>query len=100
MHEQLNTPPCVRRLRMDIEGTIVRYPNIEDHELEWVLKYLRKQASAMDKAMIASNETVRSQYRRLCHDHYLDRLRPGETIALSVFSVSILSLIAWLSLHY
>lgn len=55
---------------------IGRYPDLTPQELDEVLLYLRKQASVLDRAAIASDYLVERQYRELCHDHYLSRPSP------------------------
>lgn len=64
--------------RADIERTIARYPHISEQELQDVLRYLRREASSFDQAMVASNASIEPQYRQLCRDHKLDRLGPWE----------------------
>ncbi len=56
------------------------------------MRYISKEASALDRASIASNPDVQEQYRQLCHDHHLDRLRPFE-IALVVAAIMALVVI-------
>ncbi|MET0587657.1 MAG: hypothetical protein ABWZ75_03965 [Novosphingobium sp.] len=75
--------------RSAIERAIAHYPNIPDNELQDVLHYFRREASALERATIASNDAVYSQYRQLCTDHYLERLRPFE-IAIAVTSATAL----------
>lgn len=75
--------------RVHAEKIIASYPNIAGDELKQVLRYLRKEATALDCAAIASNEAILKQYRQLCHDHYLDRPRPA-VLALIGFGVIVL----------
>ncbi|OCC25187.1 hypothetical protein MB02_00375 [Croceicoccus estronivorus] len=71
------------------EAIIIRYPKISDDELKAVLHYLKKEATAMDNALIASNPELTEPYRQLSHDHYLNRLRPMETAMVTGFVILI-----------
>jgi len=75
--DTLNTPQQARRLA--IERIIAPYPDISDEKLQDVLHYFRRECSALDRATIASNNAVAHQYRQLCEDHHIDRLKPAET---------------------
>lgn len=74
----LNTSEQALR-RNAIERIIAPYPDISDENLAEVLHYFRSECSALDRATIASNNGVAHQYRKLCEDHYIDRLKPAET---------------------
>jgi hypothetical protein len=75
--------------RTAIERIIASYPDISDDNLQDVLRYFKGEASALDRATIASNSHIARQYRQLCHDHYIDRLSPVET-AIAVASATAL----------
>ena len=68
-------PPGRDERRAMMEWLIGRYPDLEGEELGEVLLYLRKEASAQDVALIASNERIYSRYRQLARDYRFDR--PG-----------------------
>lgn len=72
--------------RAAIERALARYPDLQPDEIETVTRYLRKEASALDRASIASNAELQEKYRQFCHDQHFDRLRPFE-IALVVAGV-------------
>ena len=80
--------------RTEMEQIIARYPDIDQEQLRSVLRYLRREASSFDQAMVASNAAIEPQYRQLCKDHGLDRLGPWEvglaiTVALALFALLI-----------
>lgn len=75
--------------RAAAEQLIARYPDLTEDELASLLRYLRKEASAQDCALIASNEDLQEKYRQICRDHYITRLRPIE-VALVVLSTALL----------
>lgn len=77
-----------RRAMMHI---IARYPAIAEEELASVLTYFRREASALDRGTIASEERIYSQYRQLCDDHRIDRLRLGEAIITIVFALALIA---------
>ncbi|WP_138921582.1 hypothetical protein [Novosphingobium pentaromativorans] len=72
-----------------IERMIARYPELEGEELNRTLSYLKREASAMDQAMIASNPDIMRQYRQLSRDHYLDRLRPSQLALATIVALVI-----------
>lgn len=73
--------------RAAVERAIAHYPAISEDELHDILHYFRRDASAYDRAIIASNADIHDQYRRFAHDHSLDRLGRVETIMVAVFLV-------------
>ncbi|MBB3991067.1 hypothetical protein [Croceicoccus naphthovorans] len=75
--------------RLEIERMIARYPELEGEELNRTLSYLKREASAMDQAMIASNPDIMRQYRQLSRDHYLDRLRPSQLALATIVALVI-----------
>ncbi|MFA7597053.1 MAG: hypothetical protein WCY92_11930 [Novosphingobium sp.] len=77
--------------RAMIEWLIGRYPALEADELAEVLRYLRKEASAQDVALIASNERIYGPYRQLARDHRLDRPGIVGWIATAAMVVAIIA---------
>lgn len=75
--------------RREIELVIASYPSLNDEQLKEVLRYLKREASAMDQAMIASNPEITRQYRQLSRDHYLDRLHPTQVVVVSALGVAL-----------
>lgn len=80
--------------RSAAERAIARYPALEPDEIAALVRYVRKEASALDRASIASNAGVQAQYRQLCHDHHLDRLRPFEIVLVAVGVVALAVIVA------
>lgn len=96
MKQESNNAVDENSRRREIEGIIASYPSLNDEQLKEVLRYLKREASAMDQAMIASNPDITRQYRQLSRDHYLDRLRPIQLVAVSALGVALaLCLVAW-----
>jgi len=93
MATHIQTESDGAELRAAMEREIARYPDLSDEELHRVLHYFRRDASALDRATIASNPEVVAQYRQLCEDHKLDKLGKVETIAVVVFGVLLLAAI-------
>lgn len=85
-------------LRASIERIIAHYPDISDEELHKVLHYFRRDASALDRATIASNTEIAGRYRQLCDDHKLDKLGMVETVAAAVFAVALIAAILFFTL--
>ncbi|MFT4026947.1 MAG: hypothetical protein QM676_09120 [Novosphingobium sp.] len=83
--------------RFAIERVIAEYPNVSEAELYRLIAYFRSEASAFDLAAIAANRKIRPQYRALCRDHKVDRLRSGQRTVTAVIA-GLLALGALLSL--
>lgn len=82
--------------RTAISRIIARYPEIGDDELGEVLQYLRNDASGRDIDIITSDETLCPQYRQLCREHYIDRLRPMEKVQFAIFLIAMALLLVLL----
>lgn len=84
----MNTTPetGADAMRAVIEQKLALYPDLQPDEIAGLVRYLKKDASALDRASIASNPDLQAQYRQFCHDQHFDRLRPFE-IALIVAGV-------------
>jgi hypothetical protein len=63
--------------RVEVMDALSRYPEINHEELSWLLRWFRKEASAMDVAMLASDPTLAGPYKRFKAEH-LDRLSTTE----------------------
>lgn len=86
--------------RAHIEGVLAYYPNVEPAQLEELLRWFRKEASALDVALLTNNPAVIEPYRRFRADHNLDGLSRrdlafGLSMALSL--AAIVAVIVWLS---
>lgn len=55
--------------RAQIETALADYPNLSEDRLAAVIRWFRKEASALDVAMVASNEAITEPYRRFRADH-------------------------------
>lgn len=84
--------------RRAIERTIALYPQISEEQLHRLFDYFRREAKAGDVARIATNPRIRSQYRQLCRDHSIDRLRSFDrlfgVIAAALAAVGLASIAA------
>lgn len=92
----LNNSEAARRVA--IERVIALYPDISLEELQDVLRYVRRECSALDRATIASNTDISFQYQQLCKDHYIDRLKPAETAIAIISSLALIAAFLALSL--
>jgi hypothetical protein len=90
-HENRADAPDLRRVR--VEQTLARYPAISDAEIADLLHWFRKEASAMDVAMLASDERIAGCYALFRADH-LDRLGVGEKIAAWILAAMVIAAIA------
>jgi len=55
--------------RAQIEAALADYPHLNEESLAAVIRWYRKDASAFDVAMLASNEAIAEPYRRFRADH-------------------------------
>ncbi len=84
----------------NVEHLVARYPDLAEPELEELLHWYRREASAHDIATLAMNERLRDGYRRFRADH-IDRLRPFDMIRALAFlglSAAVIAGIVYLTL--
>jgi hypothetical protein len=55
--------------RARIECLVVRYPELEPGELAELVHWYRREASAMDVALLASEDGVSEPFAAFCRDH-------------------------------
>ena len=79
--------------RAHIEAELARYPDLPEDQLREVLNWFRREASAYDEAMVASNEAIRPAYIRFRADH-LDRFSAREIMMALGFAAGILAVFA------
>lgn len=77
--------------RARIERVLADYPQLGDERIAELVHWFRKEASALDVAMVASNPDVAATYRQFRTDH-LDRLS-GNDILRGLLFASIISAI-------
>lgn len=76
--------------RAHVESMLARYPNIDSAELEDLVRWF-KEASALDVAMVASNEGIRDAYAQFRREH-VDRFKPKD-IALALTFLALCALV-------
>lgn len=76
--------------RAHVERTLARYPDIDAAELGALKKWFRKDATAHDVALVASNEGIHAQYKRFRAEH-VDRFSPRDiATGLMMLAVAVL----------
>ena len=65
--------------RAHAEATLARYPDLDPNELAELLHWYRREASARDVALLASNETIHESYRAFRRVH-VDRFSVKEKL--------------------
>ena len=55
--------------RARIEGLLARYPELDEAELAELVHWCRREASAMDVALLASNEALTDRFGAFCRVH-------------------------------
>lgn len=74
------------------EALLASYPDLSPGELEELLEWFRKRASALDVALVASNERIRHGYGRFRADH-VDRFTARDLLLASLFAATVLALV-------
>jgi len=81
-----------RRLRM--ECLMVRYPDLEPSELAELTRWYRREASAMDVALLASSDVAGAGFARFARDH-IAPCNWREKIVATALSAGVLGLIGF-----
>lgn len=81
-----------RRLRM--ECLMVRYPDLEPSELAELTRWYRREASAMDVALLASSDVAGAGFARFARDH-IAPFNWREKIVATALSAGVLGLIGF-----
>jgi hypothetical protein len=81
-----NSRPRRAELRASIERIIVHYPRLGEAELHSLFDYFRNHARPADLARLNTNPKTRVQYRALCRDHHVHRLRSGQRILTAILT--------------
>jgi hypothetical protein len=81
----LQDSAAVAARRMQIEAALADYPHVSKESLGGLLHWFRKEASALDVAMLASNEAIAEPYRRFRADH-IDRMTPQDVMKGLLFA--------------
>jgi hypothetical protein len=82
------------RDRARAEALLARYPDLEPAELNELLYWHRRIASAMDVALIAGSDSVGERYRRFYHDH-LRRFTWKERLITALLTTGVFGLFAF-----
>ena len=86
--------------RAQIEATLADYPNLGPERLEDLLTWFRKEASALDVAMVASNPAIAEPYARFRAEH-IDAFSAKDAMRITLVAVAVgivILMIAWQSL--
>lgn len=92
MTDNARDVPDVAR-RAQIEAALADYPHLSEDRIAAIKAWFQKEASALDVAMIASNERITESYRRFRADH-IDRLTARDIIRAILFVTAVCAVIA------
>lgn len=70
----------------DARALLARYPDLDALELARLEHWFRKEASALDVGLLASEEALATQFRAYRKDHH-DRFTPRDILIATVFVV-------------
>lgn len=78
--------------RTRISSLLLRYPDLSENELSEMIEFYRT-ASALDTALIASNDKISAQAKQFCSDHR-DALKRGlqAPLVLLIFILGMLTI--------
>jgi hypothetical protein len=80
--------------RARAETMLARYPALAGDELAELLRWYRREASAMDVALLASNDAIREAYRAFRRDH-VERFTLKERAVTALLAAGVLGLFAF-----
>lgn len=84
--------------RAYVEDALARYPGLDPVELQDIVRWFRKEATAFDVGLVASNDRIHANYRQFRAEH-VDRISGRDILAVVVFAVlacGVLAAIYWL----
>lgn len=67
-----------------VEDTLANYPYVDAKQIAELIRWFRKEASALDAGLIASDPLLAKPYRQFNADH-LERLRGADLLRAAVF---------------
>lgn len=74
-----------------VETLIADYPNISDDEVEILLKWFRKEASALDVGLIASEASLQKGYNLFKKDHIDNPVNKIRVILITLATIALMS---------
>lgn len=84
--------------RQAIEAILALYPAISQEQLDELIHWFNREASALDVALVASNEAIRPGYARFRADH-IDRLRAKEVFIAAAVGMAVFLLVVWFAVR-
>ena len=79
--------------RAHIEALLASYPNVTDDELDTLKIWFKREASAFDVAMLASNAEIKSGYAQFRADH-LDKITGRDILFGLVAALAVAGVVA------
>lgn len=90
MKQDIQAKPDSGDRRVMMEWMVGRYPDLSQEEIAELLHYLRKEASAADVGVLASNTRIYPQYRRFVHDQRISRPGPiGWSVTILLCAIAL-----------
>ena len=99
-HAAANASPERASPALDrIEGLLARYPDLSEDDLGHLRRWFVREASALDVAMVASNETIREGYRRFRAEQVdpLTLADMARTAAFTAIAVAAIGAMLWMA---
>lgn len=78
---------------LQVEAALADYPGLSEERLASLIRWFRNEASALDVAMVASNEAIAEPYRQFRADH-IDRMT-GTDVMKGLLFASLVGLVVF-----
>lgn len=85
--------------RAQIEAMLAKYPQVSEEELGEILHWFRREASAYDVGLVASNSDIYDAYLQFRAKH-LDRFSVSDVLVLSTILLLVIAGIAFAVVFY
>jgi hypothetical protein len=89
MRDELRAARAAER-RREVEAVLHRYPHLTGEEIADLVGWFKREATAMDVALLASTPAVHDNYRAF-RDAHVDPLTTGEKLLVSAMGAAIVA---------
>lgn len=90
--EKYDSPKSVRR-RLEVQQALSQYPDLPSDKIQDLVRWFKKEATAMEVAVVASQLDKQDSYRDFRRTH-IDKLSPIEMIGATLVIMLLIVLVA------